>query len=141
MTTTARASIAAGVTTMMAAFIATNPTLIRRHFSERPTTFATDLPCSFLSARPETISHTSGTRERVFSPSVSVVWDGRTTLADMDATVDLLVDHFTAYPHIVTGTIWDRMTVEDDREVIGDGVSLPSVRFTFSNLSIREGRT
>ncbi len=126
---------------MMLAFIAANPTRLRQHHDEKPAGFAGNTPCSYLSPRPEIISHDSGTRERVMSPSVTVVKDGRQTVASFDSLVDLLVDHFTTYPHIVTGTIWDRMTVEDDREEIGDGSSLPSVRFTFTNLSIREGRS
>lgn len=140
MTTTFRADVRTGVATMMQAFISAHPTLLKVHWDEKPSGF-TNLPCSYLSPRPETISHDSGTRERVMSPSVTVVKDGRQTMASFDALVDLLVDHFTTYPHIVTGTIWDRMTVEDDREEAGDGSSLPSVRFTFTNLSIREGRT
>lgn len=136
MTTTFRSDITTGVRTMMDAFIASNPTALRRHEDAKPTTFALDTPLSYLSTVPETITHTQGTRERLASPSVTVVAEA----AVLSTLVDLLIDHFTAYPHIVTGTIWDRMTVEDDREEIGDGASLPSVRFTFSNLSIREGR-
>lgn len=140
MATTFRANTRTGIATVMGAFRTANPTLLRAHYDEKPAAF-TNTPCSYLSPRPEVISHDSGTRERVMSPSVTVVKDGRQTMASFDALVDLLVDHFTTYPHIVTGTIWDRMTVEDDREEAGDGSSLPSVRFTFTNLSIREGRT
>lgn len=137
MTTTFRADITAGVATMMQAFITAHGTgVLARHEDEKPTTFALDTPLSYLSSLHEDITHTAGTRERVASPSVTVVAEAKV----LSTLVDLLIDHFTAYPHIVTGTIWDRMTVDDDREEIGDGASLPSVRFTFTNLSIREGR-
>lgn len=138
MATTFRADITTGVRTMMDAFITANGTsVLARHEDEKPTTFALDMPLSYLSSIHEDISHTSGTRERVASPTVTVVAEAKV----LSTLVDLLVDHFTAYPHVVAGTIWDRMTLDDDREEIGDGGSLPAVRFTFTNLSIREGRT
>ncbi len=139
MTTTFRADVKAGIGTMMQAYIAANPTLLKQHHDEKPAAF-TNTPCSYLSTRDERVAYDQGTRERVMSPSVTVVKDGRQTVASFDALVDSLMDHFQIYPHIVAGTIWDRMTVEDYDETIGEQLR-PAVRFTFANLSIQEGRT
>jgi hypothetical protein len=143
MTTTFRVDVVAGMTTMINAFIVANPTVILRHFRSRPPSAGTDLPFTFLDLRPEAIEHVSGLRYRTMSPSIVAVFqltdNGETTDAQ-DAAVDLLVDHFTSYPHIVAGTVWDAMTVSD--ESLQDGESFfAAVRFTFGNISIREGRT
>lgn len=135
---TFRSDLVAGVTTMMNAFIVANPTVVVRHFRHRPPTLTTDLPCTYLDLRPESISHANGLRDRVMSPSV--VYVGRWTEAGevmdgFDDAVDLLVDHFSTYPHIVAGTIWDELTVAD--ESVEDH---PAVRFTFGNIAIAEGR-
>ena len=75
---------------------------------------------------------------------VSPIGDNVETVTRHDTLVDLLVDHFTSYPHITTQTIWDRMSVRDE----GYSVDAPdgstreffATRFTFGNISIREGR-
>lgn len=142
MATTFRADVVSGMTTMMLAFIAAHPTLIRRHFRMLPASVVTDLPCSFLDLRPEQINHVDGLRYRVMSPAVVVVFDPEEngeTIDQMDTTTDLLVDHFTTYPHIVAGTIWDSMTVSD--ESLANNPGYVALRFTFANISIREGRT
>jgi hypothetical protein len=77
------------------------------------------------------------------TPAVAVVAEKTLNAeeqARFDLLVDALVDWFTANPHITPGTIWDRMTVEDYDETIGEQLR-PAVRFTFGNLSIQEGRT
>jgi len=142
VTTTFRADVVAGMTTMMTAFIAAHPTVVRRHFRILPESFTTDIPCSYLDLRPETISHDSGLRERLMSPSIVVIFDAGDNfevIDAMDTTVDLLVDWFTSYPHIVTGTIWDAMTVAD--EPVPNNLGMVAVRFTFGNISRLEGRT
>ena len=147
MTTTFRADITAGLVTILDVFIAANPTLLRRSERARPPSIVGDLPIAFVDGRNEDISHTVGTRERVMTPSVVVVspiGDNVETVVSRDTLVDLLVDHFTSYPNIVTGTIWDRMTVRDEDYPVesADGTTryFFATRFTFGNLSIREGR-
>jgi hypothetical protein len=76
-------------------------------------------------------------------PSVVVVDAGGTNVEQMDRfddLVDALLDHLTQNPHITPNTVWDRLTVEDYAEEIGDQVR-PAVRFTFGNVSIQEGRS
>jgi hypothetical protein len=75
--------------------------------------------------------------------TVSVVGEYRLNaehMDDFDLLVDALIDFFTTYPHVVSNTVWDRMTVEDYAEEIGDALR-PAVRFTFVNLSVQEGRS
>ena len=143
MTTTFRVDIVTGFGTMMTAFIAANPTVIKRHFRRRPPSSDTDIPFTYLDLRPETINHVSGLRERVMSPSIVAVFqitDNLETADAQDAATDLLVDHFTDYPHIATGTIWDEITITEEAAPDGD-TQRTAVRFTFANISIHEGRT
>lgn len=144
MSTTFRADLVAGIGSCLDVFIAANPTLLRRRFRIRPPSFTTDLPCAYIDLRPEAVSFNSGTRTRTFSPSVVVVdalTDNGETYDRLDILTDALVEHFTGYPQFVTGTIWDRMTVTDEAEENGDGTVLAAVRFTFTNVSLMDGRT
>jgi hypothetical protein len=142
MTTTFRVDVVSGMTAMITAFIAAHPTVIVRHFRSMPASTNTDLPCTWLDLRPEVIDHESGLRHRTMSPSIVAMFslgDNQETTDLQDAAVDLLVDHFTSYPHIVAATVWDAMTVSDERLPGDTSVSL--VRFTFDNISIAEGRS
>jgi len=147
MTTTFRSDITAGLVTILDAFIATNPTLLRRSERARPPSIAGDLPIAFVDGRNEDIRHDSGTRMRVMTPSVLVVspiGDNVETVVRHDALVDLLLDHFTSYPHIIPGTIWDQMAVRDEDYRVDsndDTRFFFATRFTFGNLSILEGRS
>jgi hypothetical protein len=143
MATTFRSDIATGLVTILEAFKTANPTLLRSVYRARPEGFTGDYPIAFVEARPETIFHTSGVRDRTMTPSVAVVGDGGLNaehMAAFDALVDALVDHFTLSPHISSNTVWDRMTVEDYAEEVGEQLR-PAVRFTFGNISIQEGRS
>jgi len=125
---------------MMGAFIAANPTLITRHFRSE-TEALKDLPATYLDLRPEAITHSEGLRVRTMSPSIVAVTrrtEAGETSDRHDTLVDYLVDWFTLYPHIVAGTVWDRMTVED--EATGDDNQFAATRFTFADISIAEGR-
>ena len=137
MTTTFRRDIVAGVSSMMAAFIAANPTLLVRHFRSRPE-FDKDLPCTYLDLRPESITHSAGVRVRTTNPSVVLVTqltESGETSDTHDLLVDYLVDHFTDYPHITAGTVWDSMSVADEAEG-----PFWATRFTFNDISNGEGR-
>jgi len=140
-TSTFRVDLVAGVTAMMNAYIAANPTKLLLHYRSLPAQFQ-DLPCSYLDVRPETVSHANGLRDRVTTPSIVVVTrltDNGETTDIHDILVDSLLDWFTSYPHIVTGTIWSDMTIAD--EAIGDDNQFVGTRFSFGNISIAEGRT
>jgi len=140
-TSTFRVDLVAGVTAMMNAYIAANPTKLLRHYRSLPAQFQ-DLPASYLDVRPETVSHANGLRDRVTSPSIVVVTrltDNGETTDIHDILVDSLLDWFTSYPHIVTGTVWSDMTIAD--EAVGPDNQFVGTRFSFGNISIAEGRT
>ncbi len=143
MTTVFRAATRAGLVTILEAFKTANPTLLRSVHAARPEGFTGDYPIAFVDSFPETAIHTSGVRGRTGSVTVAVVDAGGTNeeqVAAWDILVDGLMDHFTGYPHISTGTIWNEMTVEEYDETIGEQLR-PAVRFTFNNVYTGEGRT
>ena len=143
MPTTFRVDIVAGLMTILDAFKAANPTLLRRTFPVRPPHFNTDLPLAFVGDRPESTNHDVQTRTRIVSVSVTFVdriTDNTETMARMDILVDKFADHLTTYPHITSNTIWNRWTTLDEQIDVGDGTSLQAVTFTVNDLSISEGR-
>lgn len=125
---------------MMAAFISANPTLIVRHFDHVPEAF-TELPCTYLDISREVITHSEGVRVRTTSPSIVAVTrltEAGETSDIHDTLVDYLVDHFTGYPHLAPGTVWDSMAVED--VPLGPDNQFAATRFTFNDISNGEGR-
>lgn len=143
MTTTFRANVRAGLLAVLQGFQTANPTLLLSTYRARPEGFTGDYPIGFVDSTPETIFHTSGVRDRTMSPSVALVGEYRLNgehADQFDVLIDTFLDYCTARPHIVTGTVWDRMTVVDYEETIGEALR-PAVRFTFTNLSIQEGRS
>lgn len=147
MGTVFRQNVTAGLVTILDYFIVAHPTLLRRSERARPPSIVGDLPIAFVDGRTERISHSSGIRERVMTPSVVVVSplaDNVETVVRHDTLVDLLVDHFTRHPHVLANSIWDEMSVDDeDYPVDSDDGSTRhfyATRFSFGNLSVMEGR-
>jgi len=143
MATTVRADLVAGIGTMMQAFITANPTLLLAHLRSRPPSVGGDVPFSFCDLRPEQDHYANGLRDRVFTPSVVVVdrlTDNGETMDRLDVLVDKLVDHFQLYPHIIAGSFWSDMRIED--QSFQDGESyFAGVRFTFVDFQKSEGRS
>jgi hypothetical protein len=140
--TTFRTDTSEGIYTVLAAYALAHPDQLVRAYRARPGNIAQDLPCAFVDAFPEAVSHDSGTRTRIAQPSVVVVrayTDNAEVAAAFDALVDGLLDAFTAVPSFMPGTIWDKVTIDDFEEAAGDYL-FPAVRFTFGNISIMEGR-
>lgn len=148
MTTTFRADARAGLYALLTGFQAANGTLLRSAFPARPEGFTGDYPIGFVDTQPEAVTHTSGVRTRTMSPAIAIVGEYRLNgehASEFDPIVDAFLDYCTDRPHVVTGTIWDRMTIEDYEETMvttdGKAYLRPAVRFTFANLSIAEGRS
>lgn len=143
MTTTFRSDVAGGLHSILSAFAVANPTLLRRAFRARPSSWTTDTPFGWVETRNETVRHDSGLRMRTMTPSVVVVdrlTDNIETMDRMDDLVDALLDYFTANPHITANTAWDQLTITDETEQLPDGTWISAVRFTFGDVIIREGR-
>lgn len=122
MANTFRSDIAAGIDTMMNAFIVANPTLLRRHYRARPPSDVTDTPFSYLDGRPEVIHYDNSLRERVMTLQVVVLdrWTEATEVMDrMDDLTDALIVHFGSYYHIIAGSWWTDIAVTDEAQ---DGV-------------------
>jgi hypothetical protein len=141
--TTFREDVVDGIMAVLNTYIAANPTLLVRAYRSKPLNVgAGDLPAAYIDFRNEDINHSEGTRTRTMSPSFVVVdrvADNIETGDRLDPLVDDLVDAFTAQPQLVTGTIWDRMTVADIPVVIGE-YEFAGVRFTIPDVTISEGR-
>ena len=146
MTTTFRQDLTAGLVTVLDAFIAANPTLLRRSERARPPSIVGDLPVAYVDARPETITHSVQIRTRTMRPSVVVVSpmaDNEETVVRHDVLVDKLVDWFTDYPHLIAGTVWEDMTVSDEDFTVETATGdrhFYATRFTFEDVTIQEGR-
>lgn len=139
MATTFRVDLRAGLLDLLTDFVTAQPAALVRALPVRPENLpAHETPYAYVDLRGEQASHTAGVRTRLAGPSIVLVdqiSDNAETVAAFDATVDLFMDHATARPHLVTGTIWDRITVTDEFD---EGMYL--VRFAFDNVSISEGR-
>jgi hypothetical protein len=143
MATTFRNDIVDGIMTVLNGYIAANPTRLVRAYRSKPLNVAAgDLPSAYVDVRNEDIRHSEGTRTRVMSPSIVVVdraTDNIETGDRMDPLIDGLVDAFTATPQLMTGTIWDRMTIRDVPIEIGE-YEYAGVRITIPDVTISEGR-
>lgn len=147
MATTFRADTRAGLYTALVAFRTAQPSRLSEVYRVRPAHYNVPMPLAWVDLLSESASHTSGTRERVLSPSVVFMGEpieNDEQVTAWDALVDLAADHFTDYAHISANTIWDRWVITDETEEVesaGQVRLFPIVRFTFQNVSIREGRS
>jgi hypothetical protein len=138
-----RQDLVSGITTMMTAFIAAQPTLLKRHYRARPESAVTEWPCSWLDLRPEEVSYDSAMRDRTFSPSIVFVGgrgDNDQMMALLDSLVDAFTDHLDSYPQILTGSAWSDGSWSDESIPLGDETVTPGVRWTFSPILSKRGR-
>ena len=148
----ARQDLITGLLAVLDAFIAANPTLLRRRFKVRPPTLVTDTPCAYIDLRPETVHYDSGLRDRTFTPSIVFVdrlTENGETMDRFDVLIDAFADHLDNYPHLTgSGTtrnnVWSNGTWADESETLGstDGSTAPAAaaRFTFTDVLYKEGR-
>jgi hypothetical protein len=138
-----RQDLVSGITTMMTAFIAAQPTLLKRHYRARPESAVTEWPCSWLDLRPEEVSYDSAMRDRTFSPSIVFVagrGDNDQMMTLLDSLVDAFTDHLDSYPQILTGSAWSDGSWSDESIPLGDETVTPGVRWTLSPILSKRGR-
>lgn len=138
-----RVDLVAGITTMMAAFITGNPTLLKRHFRARPETAVSDWPCSWLDLRPEDVSYDNSMRDRTFNASIVFVAGQGTNdqmMTVLDSIVDAFTDHLDSYPQLMAGSVWSDGSWAEESIPLGDGTSTPGVRWTFAPILSKRGR-
>lgn len=146
MTTTFRQVLRTNLVSMMDAFIAANPSLLRRSEAARPPSIAGDLPVMFVDRLGETATYDVQLRRRTASPEVLVVsqlTDNVETVIRHDVLVDALYDHFQSYTHLVANTSWDRLSVNDEDFSVESDTGVRhfyATRFTFENVLMIEGR-
>ena len=127
---------------LLVAYQTTNPTLLSRVYRTRPAAFQ-ELPSAFVGGREESITHTSGTRERTIAPSVVVVdtfTDNIETGDRMDVLIDDLVDVFTAGVSQIPWAIIEPTAVIPG-ELEASGAIYRAESIQFARTTIREGRS
>lgn len=147
MATTFRQDLTAAIVTAIDAFIAANPTLLRRSERGRPPSVMGDLPLAFVDGRNERIHFDAQTMDRVMTVSVVVVSqmaDNIETLVRHDVITDALIDHFNAsYIHLVPNSSWTDLNISDEDYPVDsdDGTTRHffATRLTFV-VSLMEGR-
>lgn len=140
---TFRADLVDALYDLLTTYQTANPTLLRRVYRTRPAAFA-ELPSAFVGGRPETITHTSGTRERAIAPSVVVVdtfsGDNQETGDRMDILMDDLIDVFTAGVRQIGNALIEPTAVTPG-EIEASGAIYRAESIEFARTSIREGRS
>ena len=147
MATTFRTDVTAAAGAALDAFIAANPTMLRRSELARPPSVMGDLPLGFILGRDEAIHFDAQTMDRVMTLSilfVSPLADNVETVRRHDAAVDAFVDFVNAgYLHFVPNSSWTDLTINDEDYPVesDDGITRHffATRFTFV-VSLMEGR-
>lgn len=145
MTTTGAQDVAAGLLAILDAYKAANPTLLRKTWPERPSTFSEN-PLAYVDAGSETILHTQGTRQRTFAPTVTYVSTfGEKDIGRRNVVRDGLVDAFTAGVRQVAGFVIVNTGVTPAEETVvnpstGVASTYPTLVFTFDEIVLMEGR-
>ncbi len=147
--TTFRRDVHEGIIATLTAWMAANPTLLRRVWAARPASFTLgDLPCAVIGNMSETITVMNGVRRRQMDGfTVDVVDrapDGQEAGVRMNALVDGLMDYVSDAYHSASGTsIVEPISVQDgDSGLIAEGSNV----YWYSNVImfrayIVEGRT
>ena len=140
---TNRADLVAGIGTMMAAFIAAHPTLLKRHFPTRPKSVLTDWPCSYIDRIPASVHYDSSLREEQYLPEIVFV-DAETDATETSNRLNVLVDAFQdfldGYAHIVAGTVWSDCQWADESVPLSSDTSAAGVRLQIGPLVFKPGR-
>ena len=144
--TTFRQDVTTAIVASIDAFIAANPTLLRRSEQARPPSVMGDLPLAFVDGRDERIHFDAQTMDRVMTIAVVVVSqmaDNVETLIRHDIVTDALIDHFNGYISFVPNSSWTDLTIADeDYPVPSDDGTVRhffATRMTFV-VSLMEGR-
>lgn len=146
---TARVEVVTRLQTILTAFEAANPTLLRRHFKVRPPSLVTDLPCAYIDLRPYTVAYMNSTRDIVMSPSIVFVdrlTDNGETMERFDILVDTFTEFLDDYPYLAAGNaVWSNSTWVDESETLGrpeDGQApAAAARVTFNDVLYKSGRS
>ena len=144
----ARVDLITALLSMLDAFIAANPTLLRRRFAVRPPSLVTDLPCAYIDLRPEDVHWSNSVRDRVLRPSivfVDQITDNAEVMQRMDTLVDAFTDFLDGYAHLFVGTginnVWSNGSWNDESVDISVNVPAEAVRWSFADVLSKQGRS
>lgn len=115
-TQTDRADINAFLGAILAAFIAANPTVVRKQWSDVPASLTGEGPFVYLGNITEAITHDSGIRRTVFTGTlnyVDVLVDSQQTNARMNAFADFIRDWLTANARILPPGILEQTSATE----------------------------
>ena len=142
--TTFRQDVNAGIATVLLAFAAANPTLLRKVYTERPPSLAGgELPAAWIDSQPEIIGYSSGVRQRTQAPIVGiadVAPDAEEFSDRINYLTDALIDAFTAAYHAASATSILEVTGVSDIDIPESTIHLSGVSLILSG-AISEGRT
>ena len=140
------------ISAIFAAYIAANPTVVRKYWSEVPQSLTGEGPFVYQGAIDEAITHDQGTRQTVYTGSigyVDVLADPEETNTRENSFADLVREWFTANARIsvgATGTgsvdavLQQTALVDGPTELVqGASVRLTDVRADFQMI-VLEGR-
>ena len=142
MGTTWRRDLRAALLSIVTEFRVSNPDLLRGTSAIRPESIA-ELPFAWVGEIRESITHTSGTRERASTAEVVIVdrlGENSATEDRLDLLADLLLDRFTAEVRRIGTSIIEPVSIDPSEIEVGDGV-YRALTFGFGRTSIREGRS
>ena len=146
MTTTGAQDIATGLLSILNTYKTANPTLLRKTWPERPSAFSEN-PLAYVDLGPERVLHTSGTRQRTFTPTVTYVSSfGEKDIGNRNLVRDGLLDAFTAGVSVISGMKIIVTDVTPSEETVvnpstGTASTYPTLIFTFAEAILLEGRS
>jgi hypothetical protein len=144
-TTTFRRDVTERLAALAEDFKNAPPTLLLRVYKRRPTGFTPDLPAVYVGSKNETITHTSGLRQRTMEPQLVLV--GNPTGApdeiadEVDTLVDYFLDYITVHPHAISSNTVTQVTTIRDVELEVDDVVYPAAVLTLGDTIALEGRS
>jgi hypothetical protein len=141
-----RQALQSGIASVVTAFAAANPTIIRSIRTVQPLSFANvELPCFFIGDMSESIAHANGIRQRAFSGFSAYLVDALGSIDEsndrMNFAADVLTDLFTANYHAANGRSIVEHTATNDTEISDrKGEVYPALQFQFGQSEVAEGR-
>lgn len=141
-----RQAIQSGLLTVLQAFAAANPTILRMVMTVRPRSLTTaDMPLFYLGDMNETIDTSQGHRTRTFSGFAGYYVDTMGEQIEsndrLNFAADVLADLFTDNFHAANGRSLFAHVGTNDTEIEDNSARYPALEFLFGPTEITEGRT
>ncbi len=139
------------IAAIIAAFIAANPTVVRKYWSEVPASLTGEGPFVYQGPINESITHDQGTRSTLFTGSigyVDVLVDPQETNTRINAWADFMREWFTANYWVLVqtssgpyyGVLQETALIDGPTELVQGNAHMTDARleFTFNPLEGRD---